>query len=98
MCEPDAEQAIKEMNGFQFNGTRLVVRRQEPRKKYVFARSFKKKKIHLKFQYLAVLFYLKMFPWKIIQSHICSVVEGQSRESLTVTGASRVPMLMVLVV
>lgn len=58
----------------------------------------KKKKIHLKFQYLAVLFYLKMFPWKIIQSHICSVVEGQSRESLTVTGASRVPMLMVLVV
>lgn len=64
MCEPDAEQAIKEMNGFQFNGTRLVVRRQEPRKKYVFARSFKKKKIHLKFQYLAVLFYLKMFPWK----------------------------------
>lgn len=24
----------------------------------------KKKKIHLKFQYLAVLFYLKMFPWK----------------------------------
>lgn len=58
----------------------------------------KKKKMHLKFQYLAVLFYLKMFPWKIIQSHICSVVEGQSRESLTVTGASRVPMLMVLVV
>lgn len=58
----------------------------------------KKKKIHLKFQYLAVLFYLKMFHWKIIQSHICSVVEGQSRESLTVTGASRVPMLMVLVV
>lgn len=58
----------------------------------------KKKKIHLKFQYLAVLFYLKMFPWKIIQSHICSVVEGQSRGSLTVTGASRVPMLMVLVV
>lgn len=58
----------------------------------------KKKKIHLKFQYLAVLFYLKMFPWKIIQSHICSVVEGQSRESLIVTGASRVPMLMVLVV
>lgn len=36
MCEPDAEQAIKEMNGFQFNSTRLVVRRQEPRKKYVF--------------------------------------------------------------
>lgn len=47
---------------------------------------------------MAVLFYLKMFHWKIIHSHICSVVEGQSRESLTMTGASRVPMLMVLVV
>lgn len=57
-----------------------------------------RKKLHLKFQYMAVLFYLKMFHWKIIHSHICSVVEGQSRESLTMTGASRVPMLMVLVV
>lgn len=56
-----------------------------------------RKKLHLKFQYMAVLFYLKMFHWKIIQS-FCSVVEGQSRESLTMTGASRVPMLMVLVV
>ncbi|XP_065922149.1 serine/threonine-protein kinase 31 isoform X2 [Magallana gigas] len=40
MCEPDAEQAIKEMNGFQFNSTRLVVRRQEPRKKGPIKREF----------------------------------------------------------
>lgn len=33
MCEPDAEKAIKEMNSFNLNGVKLVVRKQEARKK-----------------------------------------------------------------
>ncbi|XP_061175538.1 serine/threonine-protein kinase 31-like isoform X2 [Saccostrea echinata] len=33
MCEPDAEQAIKEMHDFVISGNKLIVRRQELRKK-----------------------------------------------------------------
>jgi RNA recognition motif-containing protein len=33
LCEPDAEQAIKEMNGQLINGSKLAVRRQEVRKR-----------------------------------------------------------------
>ncbi|XP_048761648.2 serine/threonine-protein kinase 31-like isoform X3 [Ostrea edulis] len=33
LCEPDAEQAVKEINGQNMNGSKLVVRRQESRKR-----------------------------------------------------------------
>ncbi|XP_062615435.1 serine/threonine-protein kinase 31-like isoform X2 [Saccostrea cucullata] len=38
MCEPDAEQAIKEMHDFVISGNKLIVRRQELRKKVPYKR------------------------------------------------------------